>query len=353
LFVLRSPKRISTYAGNIRLVRNTSAAPTVPRQQQRITSTKDRVLQAMPRGEILVENPAIYDRRSRSSHQGAQEESGLATRDMMEQSARPGLLLAVVVMAGVAVALAVAAAMTGSSVVLAQSVHALIAASSFSLGLLGLSAGRPGEAGERAFWVSVAPLLLYAFGAGTAVMEGAQRLAAQGAPGKPGTAYAILAGTAVVLAVALIAILRGSSRPREGDADAGQLVVQIGAVLAGNVVAAVGFGAADRGGWSPGDRAASLAIGIVMAMVAATLALRVRRILCAQDRLRELVVAAAPVPTVAEPTGGVVALETKSLPIAASAAGVVAEPSPRPVQPGGKPAVVARGQGKKGHGNRR
>ena len=249
--------------------------------------------------------------------------------------------------------LAVVAGLSGSSAVLALTVHSWMAASSFALGLWGRASGAPRPVVERRFWTAVAPILLYSFGGGIVVMEGTQRMMVHRGMGETGIVYGALTGAGVVLGLALLVLVRNPEDTSRGG-DGGDLVrFQSVAVLAGVGVASAGVLGADRAGWTSADGGACVLIGLVMATVAAYFALDVRRTLQDGDQLRDRKM--APLPAVGVPAGiEITGLETKSLGAGGPDSVPDVQPAPRPAQAGAaKPTVVARGQGKKGRGARR
>lgn len=301
-----------------------------------------------------------------------------------------------VVRAGLAAATALATTklyllpQSGAAALLASGVQSLIDASCLALLLHGVgriagSARSPDVtvaargARDLYFWSFVVAVLLHALGAGVALFEGLDKLMRPRSQvtGAGVEAALMAAGVLVSGALAWLALRRlQSSRAaglpvwelmrRPGNSPLLTLFVLSLAGVVGHAVALAGLGGIQSGWDGRSDGIAALGVGLVMAAVAVTLAIEVRRVLVGDivaERLRagadEEVV---PLPL---PVADAAAFEVKSLPVVAardgpaapSPAAVVTDPAPAPSSPQareqGKPQVHPRHQGKKGRGKRR
>ena len=274
-------------------------------------------------------------------------------------------------------------ATTGTAGLQAVGVQALLATCAHIFLLYGFRSDLSGErASERAveravepasrdflFWTLVVPVLLYAFGAGVAVIGGAHRLglpiAAQLGPfAESYIAHWVVALAAVWMVVALGMLFYRRVPPVLTDRQRALRLMMVVATLAG--LSGVGVAAVSsmlgRQGSAEADGYGAILIGLVMAAAAARLALEIRSEFRRELRVRpERVGGPIQKPpvgdgqaTLAIPSG----LEIKSATVASSASGPVAgtgtESMPRaavepsPANPGQKPQVVARQPGKRG-----
>ena len=316
--------------------------------------------------------------------------SDRVTSDRVTSDGARGVVsAALVATAGLAAAKLGAVLSSGASAMLSSTVHGLIDLSSLALLLHGLvrhgtaaSAARaplPASALDRElyFWSFAVAILLYAMGAGVTLHEGADRIW-RPQPAMEG-AYdlmVLLAGIAVASAIGWLTVQRLQAARaaglslwalmrRPGNAALLVVLVQSAAAIAGQALAIAGLTAAHVYGIPGADGAASLAIGLVMAMVAATMAIEVRRVLVVDavgGKLRpggsEAAAAspalapaplAAPMPST--PITAAPALETKSMGAPATASGTVRSAAAGTAA--AKPQVLARPHGKKGRGKHR
>lgn len=291
--------------------------------------------------------------------------------------------------AHLAIALAkfAAAAWTGSSAMLSEAIHSLVATSNQGLLLLGLERARRtpasdhplGYAPDIYFWSYVAAVLLYAMGAGVAIYDGVHKVMEPQPIASPHVAYAVLGPAFALVALTTWTAageverryarrsMLGAPR-RSKDAALFTVVLENIAALVGLVLALAGVAAAHLAGLGSADGAASIAIGILLASVAAVMSIEVRAVIVggagdgavcgAGDAPRDATAAAVvgeatarpipsapatapPVPASAPPaSAGPASAVTSCATIPAAAA---AKPA-QPVQP----AQAARGKHKKG-----
>lgn len=200
---------------------------------------------------------------------------------------------------GIALAQLLAASASNSAAVLALAVQGIVASSSLVL-VFAHAARRAtraaanealGGAHEADFWSHGAALFLFSIGAGALVTEGLHRAFARAAILEPQFAY-VACGLAIVLAaLALWTALdawheRRSSAVTASESDPALSTATLisASALVAAVIALAGFTAADLMAVAWADGAASIAIGLVMAAVAAMTSLDIRKSLVAADR---------------------------------------------------------------------
>ncbi|MDO9383316.1 MAG: cation diffusion facilitator family transporter [Hyphomicrobiaceae bacterium] len=182
-------------------------------------------------------------------------------------------------------------ALTGSSALLSEAIHSLVAITHQILLLFGIGQSqRPadarhafGYARELYFWSFIAAILLFSHGAGVAIYEGIQKLKTPPFLSIAPISYAAL-GVAIALQVAVAVFLlkdRGvvSALAAPRDPVRAVLGIETLAALAGLLFALGGLIATDVFGLRYGDAMASLGIGFVMAAVAAVLCLRIKSLI--------------------------------------------------------------------------
>lgn len=198
----------------------------------------------------------------------------------------------------IAVSKFVAYAWTGSSAMLSEAIHSLVDTSNQALMLHGLKrAKRPadvhhpfGHAKELYFWSFIVAILLFSLGAGVALYEGAEKL---NDPHPIENAYI----NYIVLAVAILlegistwkAIAEFNARRGENgvipalrsskDPALFAIVLEDVAALAGLLVALLGVLAADRLGIHSADGIASIAIGLILGLVAAFMSIEIKSLI--------------------------------------------------------------------------
>ena len=217
------------------------------------------------------------------------------------------VLAALACNAGIAAAKFAASLLTGSSAMLSEAVHSLIDTSNQALMLYGLRrAARPADKAhpfgyehEIYFWSFVVAILLFALGAGVSIYEGVGKLARPTPLVDPEINYLVLA-VSLVLEIGsatvairefnktrgdrpLIAALRASKDPSIFT-----ILLEDMAAIAGLVVAFIGVIAAHVWGVPEADGAASIVIGLILAMVAAFVAIEVKSLLTGEAASDEI-----------------------------------------------------------------
>ncbi len=198
----------------------------------------------------------------------------------------------------------IGAVMTGSSGMMAESLHSLADTTNQVFLLLGLrfyrrpaSEKHPfGYGKERFFWSFIAAIFIFGVGATYAVYEGVSKLSHPHPPEKVGWAYAILGASFVIeLGSIGLAIYQEVNEARhEGmsfmeylreskDPTAKTVLFEDTAALVGIVIAAAGLYLTEHhagpGGGAYWDGVASITIGVVLAVVAFVLARSARGLL--------------------------------------------------------------------------
>jgi cation diffusion facilitator family transporter len=208
------------------------------------------------------------------------------------------LLLALAANVGIAVAKFVAAAITGSSAMLTEGVHSLVDSANQLLLLYGQRrARRPADAQhpsgygrELYFWSFVVAIMVFALGAGVSIYEGVLHLINPEPAISPLIAYIVLAIAFALEGGSTFAAFQAFDRAR-GDLswwtalretkDAPTVIVLLenGAAMAGILVAAGGLLASQFTGNPHFDGAASIVIGLILALVAIFLAIEAKGLL--------------------------------------------------------------------------
>lgn len=182
----------------------------------------------------------------------------------------------------------VAYALTGSSALLSEAIHSLVAITHQILLLFGVGqANRPadarhafGHARELYFWSFIAAILLFSHGAGVAIYEGIQKLKNPPFLSISAVSYGALLVALVVQSVLAYMLFKDRAAGAVSrDPARAALSVETLAALAGVTIALAGLLATDQLGFRYGDAIASLGVGFVMAAVAVVMCLRVRRLI--------------------------------------------------------------------------
>jgi cation diffusion facilitator family transporter len=199
---------------------------------------------------------------------------------------------------GIAIAKFAAAAWTTSSAMLSEAIHSLVDTSNQALLLHGLKrSARPADARhpfgysrEIYFWSFVVAVLLFSMGAAVSIYEGVHKLSDPHPIHDAHVNYIVL-GIALLLegistwkalgefnsrypGRGLVAALR-----RSKDAALFTVVLEDLAALSGLLVALAGVMAADLFGYAMADGIASIAIGLILAFVAAFMSIEVKSLL--------------------------------------------------------------------------
>jgi cation diffusion facilitator family transporter len=199
---------------------------------------------------------------------------------------------------GIAVTKFVAAALTGSSAMLAEGIHSLVDTGNGGLLLLGIHKSRKpadrthpfGHGMEIYFWTLIVAIMIFAVGGGFSLYEGIEHIRHPDPVDRPGVAYLVLAVSAVFegysWSVAYREIRQGRRRSslwrtvrQSKDPTTFTVLFEDSAALFGLFVAFLGvfFGSRLQNPYL--DGAASIVIGVLLAVVAVMLAFETKGLL--------------------------------------------------------------------------
>jgi cation diffusion facilitator family transporter len=241
---------------------------------------------ASARGSTIGQSKHADTRRTGAEPAEGRPASGESTLTVLVALAANGLI---------AVAKFVAAAITGSSAMLAEAFHSLADTGNEILLLVAQRrSARPPDAEhprgygrEAYFWALLAAVGVFVAGSVVALREGWQELVAPTEATSYAVAYVVLAVSLVLELVSLRQAwlqLRGEARRRRrqllqhvmltSDPTVRAVFAEDSAAVIGNVIALVGVGLHQATGSTVPDGIASLAIGVLLAGVAYVLAAR-------------------------------------------------------------------------------
>lgn len=201
----------------------------------------------------------------------------------------------------------VAAGITGSSAMLSEAIHSVVDTGNQGLLLYGIKrAKRPadkhhpfGYGSEIYFWSFVVAILIFGVGAGVSFYEGVQKLLHPHPITSPHINYIVLALAMIFEAVAWWIAYKEFSRvrgslglfeavQRSKDPTLFTVLFEDTAAMLGLVAALIGVLCADKLGIAWADGAASVAIGIILAGTAATLAYETKGLLIGESAGRNV-----------------------------------------------------------------
>ncbi|SKB76295.1 cation diffusion facilitator family transporter [Sphingopyxis flava] len=209
---------------------------------------------------------------------------------------------------GIAAAKFVAAAISGSSSMISEGVHSLVDSGNQILLLYGQAkATQPPDAShpfgygrELYFWAFVVAILIFAIGSGVSLYEGWTHIAHPEPLRDPTINYIVLAiaflleGASWTIAVRAFRAARGRASwwqavRRSKDPSGFIVLFEDSAALAGLIVAAAGVYLSHATGDARIDGAASIIIGVILAVVAALLAREAKGLLIGESADPELI----------------------------------------------------------------
>jgi cation diffusion facilitator family transporter len=212
------------------------------------------------------------------------------------------VVVALLANGGIAVAKAVATALTGSTAMFAETVHSLADTGNEALLLVGQRRGRRAEPGrpsrgrEAYFWALLAAVGVFVVGAVLAIFQGVHELLAPVEATSFAVAYVVLVVAFTLEAVSFAQAarqLRGEAADLErgllehvrltSDPTTRAVFAEDAAALIGNVLALVGIALHQVTGSVVPDAVASIAIGVVLGGVAVFLVERNRDFLVGEE----------------------------------------------------------------------
>ena len=220
----------------------------------------------------------------------------------MHEGSRRAIFAALIANLGIAVAKFAAALITGSASMLAESIHSV--ADTGNQGLLflgGHRARRPaddahqfGYGAERYFWAFVVALVLFTLGALFSLYEGIEKLTHPHELESPTVAFVVL-GIAVVLeSLSLRTAVRESRPHRTGggwvhfirhtkNPELPVVLLEDTGALAGLALALIGLGLAVATDEPRYDAIGSIAIGVLLGVIAVVLAVEMKSLLIGES----------------------------------------------------------------------
>jgi cation diffusion facilitator family transporter len=220
----------------------------------------------------------------------------------MASSEHKVVIAALVGNLAVAITKFVAAGITGSSAVLSEGVHSLVDTSNEVLMLYGMHrASRPadlahpfGHGRELYFWAFIVALLVFALGACVSTYEGIRHLRHPEPMTRPLVNYVVLAASLVFEGISWMVAMREFRRAKgvlgwfeafrqSKDPTTFTVLFEDTAALAGLFVALAGIALAQLTGDARWDGAASLAIGLILAVTAMLLVRETKALLLGES----------------------------------------------------------------------
>jgi len=224
-----------------------------------------------------------------------------------EESAKT-VAFAIAANVAIAVLKFIAAAVTGSSAMLAEGIHSLVDTADGVLLFVGLRRGRLpadeehpfGHGKEVYFWTLVVAILVFAVGGGMSVFEGITHLIAPRRLTNPIWSYAVLLGSIVFEGISWRVAWRQFQRERGGrgiwetiedskDPSSFAVLFEDSAALLGLVVATAGITLELLLRSSIPDAMASIAIGLILMGAAVTLARATQSLLVGETADRKVI----------------------------------------------------------------
>jgi cation diffusion facilitator family transporter len=208
----------------------------------------------------------------------------------------------------IAVSKFVAAGITGSAAMLSEALHSVADAGNQALLLLGIKRAESpadslhpfGYGKELYFWSFVVAIILFSMGAGVSLYEGILKLRHPHPIESPIVSYVVL-GFAIVFEVVSTHVAVSAFNKRRGEQSAWAalrgskdpalftVLLEDLAALAGLLIALAGTIAADLLGWIAADAVASIAIGVVLALVATFMSVETKSLLIGESASSEMV----------------------------------------------------------------
>lgn len=204
----------------------------------------------------------------------------------------------------------VAAFLTGSSAMLSEGIHSVVDTGNQSLLLYGMHRARKpaderhpfGYGAELYFWAFVVAILIFAIGSGISIYEGVQKVIEPHPVENPTINYVVLALAFVFECAAWSVALKEFARTKGNqgwlqavhhskDPSVFTVLFEDTAAMLGLIVALAGIAGAQWLGIPELDGAASIAIGVILALTAAMLAYETKGLLIGEAAAPETIAA--------------------------------------------------------------
>ena len=220
----------------------------------------------------------------------------------MHEGSKRAIFAAFIANLGIAGAKLIAALITGSASMLAEAIHSF--ADTGNQGLLflgGRRAARPaddhhqfGHGAERFFWAFVVAMVLFTLGALFSLYEGIEKLRTPHAVESPAVAFIVL-GVAVVLESLSLRTAVREAAPHRGDLtwqrfirntknpELPVILLEDTGALAGLALAIIGLALAVATDEPRYDAIGSIAIGVLLAVIAVVLAIEMKSLLIGES----------------------------------------------------------------------
>jgi cation diffusion facilitator family transporter len=218
--------------------------------------------------------------------------------DVASSGSKKVVLIALAANLGIALAKFAAAAWTRSSAMLSEAIHSLVDTSNQALLLYGIARSqRPADANhpfghsrELYFWSFVVAVLLFSMGAGVSIYEGITKLRDPHPISDFWINYSVLGvalaleGVSAYKALSEFGARRGSrgwfaALRASKDAALFTVVLEDLAAVTGLLIALVALLCVQHLGWDRADAIASIAIGLLLASVAAFMSVEIKSLL--------------------------------------------------------------------------
>jgi cation diffusion facilitator family transporter len=201
-----------------------------------------------------------------------------------------------------------ASAITGSSAMLSEAIHSVVDTGNQGLLLFGLRRSRQpaddthpfGYGRELYFWAFVVAIVIFALGAGVSIYEGVQKLIHPHPITKPLVNFLVLGMAVIFEAGSLYVAVREFNKLRgrldylsavraSKDPAVFTVLFEDAAAMAGLIIAIVGLSLAELFDLPWMDGAASVLIGVILALTAVFLAFETKALLIGESARRELI----------------------------------------------------------------
>lgn len=225
-------------------------------------------------------------------------------KHMSKASSKTSIYAAMAANIAIGIAKFVGAYISGSSAMLSEGIHSVVDSVNEVLLLYGIkqSEGGPneqyplGRSPELYFWSLMVAVLIFALGGGISVLQGVSSLRNPAAASSSGVSYVVLIAAAVfeglALAVSIRSFKKAQDNPEIGlwkaiqrskDPGGFIVIVEDSAALVGLAIAFLGVWLSETTGNSRYDAAASIAIGLLLTVVATALVAKTKGLLVGES----------------------------------------------------------------------